>query len=64
MFVEGPPDNRKDGDANRLLLAAEMILEKLVPGDIACVDAWNSTVHQQFCVELRHAAAVAIVRKL
>jgi hypothetical protein len=56
VIVEEPTDSRKDGAANRLLLAAEMILEKLVPGDIACVDAWNSVVHQQFCVKLRHAS--------
>lgn len=46
---------RKHGATDRLLLAAQMILEKLVPRDIASVYAGNSVVHQQLRIELRHA---------
>ena len=49
------PQIRKYGPADCLLLAARMIFDEFVPGDVAGIHAGNSMVHQQLCIELRHA---------
>ena len=48
--AEGLFQSREHGAADSLLLGAEMILKKLMPGDVTSVNARNGMVHQQLRV--------------
>ena len=43
---------RKNSAADRLLLPAQVVLNKLVPSDVASVYTWDRVVHQKLGIDL------------